>query len=181
MTSLRNPVSAADHAQGRADAAVTLVEYGDYQCPHCGAAYPVVQQLQQRLGDDLRFVFRNFPLAEMHPDAVSAAMTAEYGAAHAHFWEIHDALFENQQRLGLELYGEIVMELGLDAKELRAALETDTYLDRVQTDFNGGVRSGVNGTPTFFINGQRYDGSHDFESMAEALGETVRRSRPRAR
>jgi protein-disulfide isomerase len=174
MTTLRVPVDDADHAQGSADAPVTLVEYGDYECPHCGAAYPVVQQLQQRFGDDLRFVFRNFPLGELHPNAVSAAMAAEFGAAHDRFWEFHDALFESQTRLGLDLYAAIVAKLGLDVAQLRAALEADEYLESVRADFNGGVRSGVNGTPTFFVNGARYEGSPDVETMAETLDRAVR-------
>ncbi len=174
MTTLRVPVGDADHAQGSADAPVTLVEYGDYECPHCGAAYPVVQHLQQRFGDDLRFVFRNFPLGEMHPNAVSAAMAAEFGAAHERFWEFHDALFENQSRLGVDLYAAIVAKLRLDVAQLNAALEADEYLERVRADFNGGVRSGVNGTPTFFVNGARYEASPDVDTMAETLDRAVR-------
>ena len=174
MANLRVPVNDADHAQGSADAPITLVEYGDYECPHCGAAYPVVQQLQQRFGDKLRFVFRNFPLAEMHPNAVSAAMAAEFGAAHARFWEFHDALFENQTRLGVDLYTAIVAELGLEVARLRAALEASEYLEKVRNDFTGGVRSGVNGTPTFFVNGARYEGSPDVATMGEALDRAVR-------
>ena len=177
MATLRVPVDATDHAQGPADAPVTLVEYGDYECPHCGAAYPIVQELQQRLGDDLRFVFRNFPLAQMHPNAVSAALTAEFAAAHDRFWEVHDALFENQERLGAELYDEIVTELGLDAEQLNTALESGEHLDKIRADADGGVRSGVNGTPTFFVNGVRYDGSRDFETMAEMLDRAVRAPR----
>jgi protein-disulfide isomerase len=174
MATLRVPVDAADFAQGPADAPVTLVEYGDYECPHCGAAYPIVQQLQERLGDDLRFVFRNFPLAQMHPNAVSAAMTAEFGGAHDRFWEVHDALFENQEQLGLDLYDAIVTELELDPAQLRAALEAGEYLKQIRADLDGGVRSGVNGTPSFFVNGARYDGPRDFETMAEMLDLAVR-------
>jgi protein-disulfide isomerase len=181
MASLRIPVTEADHAQGRVDAPVTLVEYGDYECPHCGAAYPVVQQLQKRFGDDLRFVYRNFPLAEIHPNAVTAAMTAEFGAAHGHFWEVHDALFEKQEQLGAPLYKAIVKELGLVAEQLRAALDANVYLDKIRSDFDGGVRSGVNGTPSFFVNGTRYDSSPDFETMADTLGQAIRAAKPHAR
>jgi protein-disulfide isomerase len=177
MATLRVPVDETDHAQGPADAPVTLVEYGDYECPHCGAAYPVVQQLQRRFGDDLRFVFRNFPLGELHPNAVSAAMAAEFGAAHDRFWEFHDALFENQEQLGPALYAAIANEAGLDAARLRAALEAAEYLEAVRADFNGGVRSGVNGTPTFFMNGARYESVPDVESMAEALDRAIRAKR----
>jgi protein-disulfide isomerase len=178
---LRIPVTDADHAQGPPDAPVTLLEYGDYQCPYCGAAYPVVQQVQRRLGDDLRFVFRNFPLAELHPHAVSAAMTAEFGAAHGHFGEVHDALYENQQELGPALYDAIVAELGLETKQLRAALEEQDYLARIRADVNGGVRSGVNGTPSFFVNGAHYDDSADLETMTEVLTATIRSAKRPAR
>lgn len=181
MASLQIPVTEADHAKGRPDAPVTLVEYGDYECPHCGAAYPVVKQLQKRFGADLRFVYRNFPLGEIHPNAMNAAMTAEFGAAHGFFWEVHDALFENQQQLGAALYKVIVKELGLAAAQLRAALEANVYIDKIRSDFSGGVRSGVNGTPSFFVNGKRYDGSPDFETMADALGEVIRAAKARGR
>jgi protein-disulfide isomerase len=174
MASLQIAVTGSDHAKGRPDAPVTLVEYGDYECPHCGAAYPVVQKLQKRFGADLRFVFRNFPLGEIHPNAMSAAMTAEFGAAHGSFWKVHDALFENQQKLGAALYQAIVTELHLDAAQLRAAFAANKYLERVRADFNGGVRSGVNATPSFFVNGKRYEGAPDFEAMGDALGEVIR-------
>jgi protein-disulfide isomerase len=173
MTSLRVPVTESDHAQGRADAPVTLVEYGDYQCPYCGAAYPIVKQLQERFGDDLRFVFRNFPLQQVHEHALSAATTAEFAAAHGRFWEVHDALYENQEELGTELYVAIVTQVGLDAGQLRAALEGQEYFEKIKLDFNGGVRSGVNGTPSFFVNGTRYDGPRDFETMAEMLDRAI--------
>jgi protein-disulfide isomerase len=181
MASLQIPVTQADHSKGRPDAPVTLVEYGDYECPHCGAAYPVVQRLQKRFGADLRFVYRNFPLSEIHPHALSAAMTAEFGAAHGRFWNVHDALFQNQQRLGAPLFQSIVTELQLDAAKLRAALAANTYLERVRADFNGGVRSGVNGTPAFFVNGKRYDGSPDFETLASALDELIVAAKARGR
>jgi protein-disulfide isomerase len=170
---LRVPVDQSDHSQGPADAPVTLVEYGDYQCPYCGAAYPVVKQLQERFSDDLRLVFRNFPLQELHENAMSAAMTAEFAATKGRFWEAHDALYENQEQLGQELYTAIVTQLGIDAGELRAALESEKIFEKVKKDFNGGVRSGVNGTPSFFVNGTRFDGPRDFETMAETLDRAI--------
>jgi len=173
MATLRIPIHENDHSQGPGDAPVTLVEYGDYQCPYCGAAYPVVQRLQRRFGDELRFVFRNFPLAEHHPEAVSAAITAEFGAAHARFWEVHDALYESQEELGGPLYDAIVTGLGLDAPELHEAIEAEEYAEKIRDDFNGGVRSGVNGTPAFFVNGVRYDGRPDFESLEETLARAL--------
>src|SRR5208282_3973771 len=107
MATLKVPVSPEDHAQGHDDAPVTLVEYGDYECPHCGRAYPIVQRVQKHFGEKLRFVFRNFPLSEMHPHAEAAAETAEFAGAHGKFWEMHDLLFENQARLGGSLFLEL--------------------------------------------------------------------------
>ena len=172
MTTLKIPVGPQDHAQGDATAPVTLVEYGDYQCPYCGAAHPEVKQLQQRFGKDLRFVFRNFPIAELHPHAISAATTAEFAATNGHFWEAHDALYENQQQLGMPLYAALATGLGLPTTELLIAIESGAFEPKIRSDFNGGVRSGVNGTPSFFINGTRFDGP-DFEDMANMIGEAI--------
>jgi protein-disulfide isomerase len=173
MAKLRIPVGGADHVQGAESAPITLVEYGDYECPYCGAAYPMVKRLQEALGDNLRFVFRNFPITELHRHALSAAMTAEFGAAKGRFWEVHDDLFENQRRLGTTLYDSIVTKLGLPTDELHTVLESATYEDKIRGDFDGGVRSGVNGTPTFFISGVRYDGRPEFEAMSAALARVV--------
>lgn len=172
MATLKIPVGSKDHAQGDAGAPVTLVEYGDYECPYCGAAYPIVKQLQERFGDDLRFVFRNFPIAELHPNAMSAASAAEYAAVHGRFWEAHDALYENQRQLGMPFYEELATELGLLPADMRVALESGTFEERIRSDFTGGVRSGVNGTPSFFLNGTRFDGA-DFEAMANAIGDAI--------
>jgi protein-disulfide isomerase len=167
--SLRVPVGDQDHIQGSADAECTLVEYGDYECPHCSHAYPIVKRVQKHFGKKLRFVFRNFPLAEMHPHAESAAETAEYAGARGKFWEMHDALFEHQEQLGGSLYLKLGQQLGLSPQELRAAIETREYAERVKNDFAGGVRSGVNGTPTFFINGKRHDDSFEYEELVAAI------------
>jgi protein-disulfide isomerase len=170
MSKLAVAVSAKDHRQGDADAAVTLVEYGDYQCPSCGQAYPVVKRVQKHFGKRMSFVFRNFPLSQMHPYAESAAETAEFAGAQGKFWEMHDLLYKHQARLGDEgLLEELAQELHLSAEPLLAALKTKEFQPRVRTDFTGGVRSGVNGTPTFFINGQRHDGAYDFASLVEAI------------
>ena len=163
------PVSDRDHAQGPADAPVTLVEYGDYECPHCGRAYPIVKELQRRLGAQLRFVFRNFPLREMHPHAVRAAEAAEAAAAQGQFWEMHDTLFEHQWSLTDRSLLEYAAALGLDTVRFEQDLSARTHEPRVREDFRSGVRSGVNGTPTFFINGVRYDGSWDLETLTTAL------------
>jgi protein-disulfide isomerase len=173
--SLRVPVTDQDHIQGNPDAPCTLVEYGDYECPHCGHAYPIVQRVQKHFGKKLRFVFRNFPLAETHPHAESAAETAEFAGAHGKFWEMHDALFENQESLGGSLYLQLAQQLKLSPQELRAAVESRDFLARVKSDFTGGVRSGVNGTPTFFINGKRHDTSFEYEDLLQAINAALAR------
>jgi protein-disulfide isomerase len=165
MTKLKTPVSADDHTQGPENAEVTLVEYGDYECPHCAHAYPMVRRIQMRFGDRLRFVFRNFPLTQSHPHAEGAAETAEFAGANGKFWAMHDLLFENQQRLSRELFLELARKLELSGPALNQALEEKQFEARVRADFSGGVRSGVNGTPTFFINGIRNDGPSEFMEL----------------
>ena len=169
MTRLSVPVSAKDHIQGDPHAPVTLVEYGDYQCPSCGQAYPIVKRLQKHFSKRISFVFRNFPLTQIHPYAEPAAETAEFAAAHHKFWEMHDLLYENQESLDDGLLLQLSQQLNLDPNALAEALESKQFEPRVRADFSSGVRSGVNGTPTFFINGQRHDGSYDYESMVEAI------------
>jgi protein-disulfide isomerase len=174
MSKLSVGVTAKDHLQGNPEAACTLVEYGDYQCPSCGRAYPIVKRVQKHFGKRLAFVFRNFPLTQMHPFAESAAETAEFAGAHDKFWEMHDLLYENQDRLGEEgLLEELVQQLDLAAEPFLQALDSKEFQSRVRADFSGGVRSGVNGTPTFFINGQRHDGPYDFASLVEAINQTM--------
>jgi protein-disulfide isomerase len=170
MSNLRVAVTEEDHAQGPASAPCTVVEYGDYQCPHCRAAHPVVEKLRHNFGNKLRFVFRNFPLNQSHPEAQSAAETAEFAGSKGKFWEMHDALFQHQDQLGELFYVEQSKALGLDGKELKTALADGTFTKRVQDDFSGGVRSGVNGTPTFFINGERHNGSNDFDRLSAKIG-----------
>jgi protein-disulfide isomerase len=167
--SLKNPVTAGDHTQGPADAKVTLVEYGDYQCPYCGAAYQVLKAVQKRLGAKMRLVFRNFPLNQAHPFAELAAESAEAAGAQGKFWEMHDALYENQAQLGQPLIEALVRRLKLDAGQFESDLETRKFQAHVKQDFMGGVRSGVNGTPGFFINGERYDDSWEEEPLSAAL------------
>jgi protein-disulfide isomerase len=164
-------VGAQDHAAGPEDAPVTLVEYGDYECPQCGMAYPIIKAVQRELPpSSLRFVFRNFPLAEIHPHARSAAQAAEAAAVQGKFWAMHDMIFRHQHALeqaDLVRYAEM---LELDAARIARELEAGTYTKRIRDDFRSGVRSGVNGTPTFFINGARYDGSWtDDEAFVRAL------------
>ena len=151
------------------DAACQLVEYGDYQCPACGEAYAIVKSLQKHFGERLVFVFRNFPLTQIHPWAEAAAEVAEFAADHGKFWEMHDLLYENQGSLGEELFKSLAADLQLPADELETVLGDYPHKARVRADFAGGIRSGVNGTPTFFINGQRNNGPFDFDFLRTAI------------
>jgi protein-disulfide isomerase len=163
------PVSGRDHVEGPADAAVTLVEYGDYECPYCGAAYPILKEIQARMGERLRFVFRNFPITTSHPHAERAAEAAEAAGAQGKFWPMHDLLYENQRRLldqDLRAYGE---QLELDLERFGRELAEHVHAERVRGEFMGGVRSGVNGTPTFYVDGVRHDDSYDVETLLAAL------------
>ena len=169
MSRLRPPVGPDDHALGPDDAPVTLVEYGDYECPHCGRAHPIVKRVLKKLGRSVRFVFRNFPLGEMHPHAVLAACAAEAAGLQDRFWEMHDHLFEHQQALERDDLAGYAKKLGLDTARFARDLDDATIEERVRRDFASGVRSGVNGTPTFFIDGERYDESWDEDSLVEAL------------
>ncbi|HRX44094.1 MAG TPA: DsbA family protein [Candidatus Dojkabacteria bacterium] len=158
-----------DHIQGNEKSNVTLVEYGDFECPYCGEAYPIVKEIQKIKGDVLRFVFRNFPLSEMHPYALHAAYAAEAAGKQHKFWEMHDILFENQENLedkNLRLYAE---KLSLDIDQFTNDMNSDEVAKKVQEDIMGGIKSGVNGTPTFFINGLRFDGSHKLDSLLKAI------------
>lgn len=174
---LTPPVSERDHTTGPEGAPVTLVEYGDYECPYCGMAYAVVKSAQRELGDQLRFVFRNFPLAEAHPHAKLAAEAAEAAAAQGKFWEMHDVLFEHQDALEADDIIGYAKSLGLDMAQLGRDLKDPKYTKRVRDDFRSGVRSGVNGTPTFFINGSRYEGSWSNEKgFIQAVHEAAQQS-----
>jgi protein-disulfide isomerase len=169
MSKLSIAVNADDHIQGNPTAECSLVEYGDYECPHCGSAYPIVKRVQKHFGKRLSFVFRNFPLTQIHPWAEPAAEVAEFAGAHGKFWEMHDLIFENQESLGETLFLNLAEKLDLSTSQLQAAIASQTYRARVRADFSGGARSGVNGTPTFFINGQRHNGPFDFDSLSEAI------------
>jgi protein-disulfide isomerase len=170
MAKLTQPVSARDHSKGPADAPVTLVEYGDYQCPYCGAAYPVVKRLQKRLGKKLRFVFRNFPVTQAHPYAMIAAETAEAAALQGKFWEMHNLLFEKQSSLTPDIIPRWAKKIGLDLDKFGNDIKKGGVVEkRIRVDRQTGIRSGVNGTPTFYINGKRYDGPSDYDSLLEAL------------
>jgi len=158
-----------DHIQGPVDAAVTLVQYGDYECPYCGEAYPIVKEVQARMADRLRFVFRNFPISTSHPHAERAAEAAEAAAVQGKFWQMHDVLYENQRRLRDEDLRTYAERLQLDIERFDKEMAEQVHAERIHEDFMSGVRSGVNGTPTFYINGVRHDDSYEAESLLDAL------------
>jgi protein-disulfide isomerase len=166
---LSAPVTADDHVLGALEAPIQLVEYGDYECPHCGRAHWVIRQLQEKLGDQLAFVFRNFPLTEVHPRADSVAQALEAAGAQGYFWEMHDRFYEHQHELeGLDLTAH-AEGVGVDVEQWKKDMKDARFRDRVREDIASGLSSGVIGTPTFFINGTRYDGHLDFDSMLVAI------------
>lgn len=171
MSELKVAVSKEDHIQGAAGAEITLVEYGDFECPDCGMAYPMVKKLQSHFGKRMRFVYRNFPLEEIHPMAEPAAEAVEFAAAEGKFWEMHDAIFEHQTRLGLPMLMKTAAGLGLDGEAAKEAIEDAEFSGRIEGDVAGGKKAGVHGTPTFFINGERYEGEWEFQEMVAAIEE----------
>ena len=164
---LTQPVASRDHARGPESAPVTLVEYGDFECPHCGAAYPVLADLQQRFADRLRFVFRHFPLTNVHPHAQAAAEASEWAAGQDRFWQLHDRIYETQKQLSQPHLARLVGELGLDGSSLSRMLEEHLFFVRVKEDFFNGIKSGVKGTSAFFLNDVRHEG--DASSLAAAI------------
>lgn len=167
--SLAKPVDRSDHFLGPADAPATLVEYGDFQCPHCRAAHFYLKNMLATMGDDLRFVFRHMPLSQIHPMAHMAAEAAEAAGAQGKFWPMHDAIYENQDLLGPPLLARLGQRLGLDMQRFTDDLQAHRFLPKVKEDFMSAVRSGAAGTPSFFINGEPYEGSYDDEALIAAL------------
>lgn len=166
MSHLKPAVSSRDHHTGNIRAGITLVEYGDYQCPYCGRAHPLIKRLLKEKGDVVHFVFRNFPLQEIHPMAYAAALAAEAAAGQDKFWEMHDLIFERQHELNTPRLLEFARELGLDEDRFAQDWQSDAMQARVEYDFESGVRSGVNGTPTFFVNGEKL---HSYDETYESL------------
>jgi protein-disulfide isomerase len=170
---LTTPIGPADHTIGPETARVTLVEYGDYECPFCGRAQPVVEQLLGLLADDVLFAYRHFPLAQVHPHALDAAIAAEAAGAQGRFWELHRLLFANQDRLAPSDLLVLARTIDLNLEQFAEDLTHRTYEERVRRDFMSGVRSGVNGTPTFFIDGVRHNGGWDLESLLDGIRATL--------
>src|ERR1700730_12360973 len=169
MSTLRVSITSRDSIRGPLDALITLVEYGDYECPHCGAAHPRVLLVQEHFGSRLRFVFRHFPLTQVHLNAESAAESAEFAGAYGLFWEMHDGIYENQDRLSPPHLFALARALGLSEEELSDALVSEKYAAKIKSDFLSGVRSGVNGTPSFFINGHQHQGSFALNDLVLAI------------
>jgi protein-disulfide isomerase len=157
--SLQPNVSKTDHAEGNLDAELVIVEYGDYQCPYCGAAYPVLKELMSEFGSQVKFVFRNFPLSEMHQFAKPAALAAEAAALQGKFWEMHDAIYENQEYLNEKFLFKLAEKLNLNLPQFKDDLEKPDLAEKIDSDFKSGIISGVNGTPSFFINNKKFNGS----------------------
>jgi protein-disulfide isomerase len=173
MSKLRMPVSEKDHQAGNSKGKVTLVEYGDYQCPHCGIAHPFIKRLLKQFGNELLFVFRNFPLQESHPAAMIAALSAEAAGLQGKFWEMHDLIYEHQDELdepdvnGMLPFAET---LKLNIKKFAQDSNSREVILKVETDFESGIRSGVNGTPSFFINGNKLNSYvESYESLADVV------------
>jgi len=163
------PVTQNDHIQGSITAPLVVVEYGDFECSYCGQAYPIVKKIQKELGDDMCLVFRSFPLSQAHPHAQHAAQAAEIADGQGKFWEYHDVLFEHQRSLDDPSLVRHATDLGLDGAAFKTDLQKTAFKDKVQESFMGGVASGVNGTPSFFVNGSRYDGDWQYEPFLEYL------------
>ena len=173
-THLKLPDPDRDHLQGTVDAPIALLEYGDYECPFCGEVQPIVTEIQRRLGDDLCFAFRHFPLTNVHPHAEHAAEAAEAAGEQGAFWLMHETLFANQDALDDESLAQYAATLGLDEIRVLQEVISNAHAHRIREDFRSGVRAGVNGTPCFFINGQRYDGACALEPLLDAVSQPAR-------
>lgn len=169
MIQLIPAVHSNDHALGNGGALLELVEYGDYECPHCGRAYPIIKDILQRMGGEIKFVFRNFPLAQIHKHAFSSAVATEAAGLQGKFWEMHDLVFENQRALDIEHLFHYASVVQLDLERFRNDIQQEALADKVERDFESGIRSGVNGTPTFFINGKKYNGGWDGDLLLQYL------------
>jgi protein-disulfide isomerase len=169
MSLLRPPLNPNDHLRGHRGAPMRLVEFGDYECPFCGQAHPIVEALREALGDRLVFAFRHFPLTGAHPHALLASEAAEAAGAQGRFWEMHDQLYTHQEALELPFLEEYAALLELDVPRFLGDLQDHRYADKIRADLHSGAVSGVNGTPSFFVNNQRHDGPWDYDSLLAAL------------
>ncbi len=169
MNKLIIPQNNKDHITGNIKGTVTLVEYGDFQCPSCGEAYPIVKEILKRKGDILKFIFRNFPLYQIHTHALHAAYAAESAGKQNKFWEMHDKLLENQEYLEDKDLQQYAKDLSLDINQFTKDMKSDEIAKKVEEDINGAIESGVNATPTFFVNGISFDKSTELDLLLEAI------------
>ena len=170
MAKLKPAVHEGDRATGNKNANIILVEFGDYQCPHCGHAYPLLKRLRREMADQLYFVFRNFPLREIHPYAFTAAIAAEAAGKQGKFWEMHDLIFENQEMLNTDYLFSLAGMIGLDPAQFAKDLTSKKIMNKIETDFESGLRSGVNGTPSFFLNDYLIVSYNEtYESLLDAI------------
>jgi len=170
MSVLKPAVNSEDHHQGNVNATITLVEYGDFECPHCRRAHPFINQLLKERNNEMHFVFRNFPLQEIHPHAYTSAIAAESAGKQGKFWEMHDLIFENQDKLNGNFLMSLAQDLGLGMIQFGKDLKSEAVQKKIEMDFESGIRSGVNGTPSFFLNGSKivtYNGT--YESLLDAI------------
>jgi protein-disulfide isomerase len=170
---LSAPVSKRDHCQGSDTAGITLVQYGDYQCPDCQVAHLVVRLIQQQLGNQMRFVFRHFPQSDIHPEAYHAAEAAEAAASQNRFWDMHTHLFQHQSKLADSYLVEYAIVLHLDVNQFLAEMASDCHMARVEADIESGLQSGVTKTPTFFINGLKYMGEPSLSALLTTITRTT--------
>ena len=176
MSTLRRPIERRDHVRGNPNAPVTLLEYGDFECPFCGQAYPIVKLVKEDTQGIAKFVFRHFPLSQAHPHALHAAYAAEAAGMQGKFWEMHDMLFEHQDMLEDEHLVGYARALRLDINQFIRDMGSQEVQHKVREDFMSGIRSGVNGTPTIFINERRFDGVHGYNELFAAIEEAARES-----
>lgn len=169
MRQLTLPINDSDHILGDPFAPIELIEYGDYECPHCGRAYPIVKNIKQQFGDSIRFVFRNFPLSKIHPHALLAAVATEAAGLQDKFWEMHDIIFEHQKSLDIENILSFAGRIGLDLDRFKTDIGQQSSYNKVDRDFESGIRSGVNGTPSFFVNGRKFEGDWTNGGLLEYL------------
>lgn len=171
MGSIKIAVNQNDHIKGNIQAKVVVVEYGDYECPHCAHAHQVLKNIVDYFKGQVALVYRNFPLTESHPMAYPAAVAAEAAAKQGKFWEMNNGLFENQDDLSADLFSQLAEQLGLDVQQFKRDLvQSDRLKEKIEVDFEGGVRSGVNGTPSFYVNGEKFDGGAEdlFDMLQES-------------
>jgi protein-disulfide isomerase len=169
MTQLIPAINSKDHIWGNPGAWLELVEYGDYECPYCGRAFPIVKNILRNFGSEIKFVFRNFPLSKIHPNAFAAAVATEAASLQNRFWEMHDIIFENQRMLHDNYITLYAHRIGLDLGKFNDDIQQIPLMEKVRKDFESGLRSGVNRTPTFFINGTKYEGDWTGDQLIQYL------------